>query len=860
MLSKSSVSSRHVAALTEIHGLISRVAPLDEVATAVCRMVQDQTNASMCAVLRLNAQDDHLSLLSGTNLPALLQGLLGNLPPKPETWGCSTAVRLRRAVYDTDLISAADRSRLEPAHGIRACWSYPVEGHEGRLLGVLTAFFTRARAPEDLHRNQLALVASLMALALERHEDRQSLLDVQHRWHSLFHQNPDGVFSLDRNGVVNDVNASASRIIGFPREDILGQSYTRFVHAADRSQAERALSRTLGGKGQHIELRAQDDRGRDRTLDITGIPIIVDGQVIGVHGIAKDVTADRAREHQLRALERGLDTSINGVVIASALKPDMPIEYVNARFLEMTGYTAGEVLGRNCRFLQGVDTDPASVALIRERLAKGQDVHVILRNYRKNGRAFWNELFIAPVHDEQGRLTDFVGVQIDISERKAYEARLAYHASHDALTGLPNRSLLEERLGHDLALAMQTKRLLAVLYIDLDDFKPVNDAMGHQMGDRILRDVAQRLEGLLKPGDTLARLTADEFIILLPNLQREEEALFLTELVLEQLARPHTLGAHQIYLTASIGIATSAAAIDDPSELIRQADMAMYRAKQRGRNTYEWHTPDITAEVTERLTLRRELEQAIQRKEFSLHFQPILEAGTGRIHGAEALLRWHHPDKGLVSPARFIPVAEMTGQIIPISLRVLEEACRACRQLSEHADADFRVSVNISPLLFHRPGFLQTLEGILQTAGVPPAYLELELTEGVLMEQSAHVVDTVNSLRQMGFRLAIDDFGTGYSSLSYLKHLPVTVIKIDRSFIRNIEASRQDEAIVQGIITMSHQLGFQVVAEGVETAIQEQTLTRLGCDLLQGYRFARPMPLEELRARLIPPDGFPRET
>ncbi|MCC5859663.1 MAG: EAL domain-containing protein [Ectothiorhodospiraceae bacterium] len=851
------LSSRHVAALTDIHELIGRVAPLDEVAMAICRMIQAQTNAAMCAVLRLNDQDDHLRLLTGTHLPPLLQDLLGHLPLNPEAWGCSAAVRRRRAVYDTELIPAADRSRLEPAHGIRACWSYPMEGHEGRILGVLTVFFTTARAPEDLHRNQLALAASLMTLALERHEDRQSLLHAQQRLRSLFHQNPDGVFSLDRDGIVNDVNASVSRIIGFPREDILGQPYTRFVHPVDRPRAERTLSRALGGKGQHIELRARDDRGEERTLDITGIPIVVDGQVIGVHGIAKDVTVDRAREHQLRALERGLDTSINGVIIASALKPDMPVEYVNARFLEMTGYTAEEVMGRNCRFLQGSDTDPASVTLIRERLAKGLEVHVILRNYRKNGRAFWNELSIAPVHDEQGRLTDFVGVQIDISERKAYEARLAYHASHDALTGLPNRSLLEERLDHDLALAMQTKRLLAVLYIDLDDFKPVNDAMGHQVGDRILREVAQRLQELLNPGDTLARLTADEFVILLPNLQREEEALFLTEAVLEQLARPHTLGSHQIYLTASIGIATSAAVIDDPSELIRQADMAMYRAKQRGRNTYEWHTPDITTEVTERLTLRRELEQAIQHKEFFLHFQPILDAGTGRIHGAEALLRWRHPDKGLISPARFIPVAEMTGQIIPISLHVLEEVCRACRRLGEHAAADFRVSVNISPLLFHRPGFLQTLEQILQTAGVPPARLELELTEGVLMERSPQVVDTVNSLREMGFRLAIDDFGTGYSSLSYLKHLPVTVIKIDRSFVRNIGTSREDEAIVQGIITISHQLGFQVVAEGVETAMQEQTLTRLGCDLLQGFRFARPMPLNELRTRLAPPDGSP---
>ncbi|MDI5921046.1 EAL domain-containing protein, partial [Halomonas sp. LR5S13] len=548
---------------------------------------------------------------------------------------------------------------------------------------------------------------------------------------------------------------------------------------------------------------------------------------------------------RLRILERGVEASVNGVLIADAGEPDLPIIYANDAFQRMTGYTREEIIGRNCRFLQGAETDTAAVEQVRQQLARQCEVHVTLCNYRKDGTPFWNDLYIAPVRDEEGQVTHYVGIQHDISEHKAYEARLAHHASHDALTGLANRALLEDRLVHDFELARRQGHLLAVLFVDLDEFKPINDSLGHAIGDQLLLGVSQRLSAAMRAGDTLARLGGDEFVVLLPDLHNEEQALQVAERLLALIARPYRVGEHELSLSCSIGIAVSSAEVSQPNELIQQADMAMYRAKQQGRNAYYWFTPEITHRLGDRVALRNELQEAIDVQAFELHYQPLIDR-QGRVVGVEALLRWPNPLRGYVSPAQFIPLAEETGQIIPISEWVLRRACHDLRMLDGAGQGLLNVAVNLSPLQFHRSSFLGNLRQTLAVTGLPAPKLSLELTEGVLMNDTESAIDTLHALREMGVGVAIDDFGTGFSSLSYLKNLPIDTVKIDRSFVSEVTRNAEDAAIIQGIISMAHHLGLMVVAEGIEHEEQHRLLMAHGCDLFQGFHLARPMPLERL--------------
>lgn len=559
------------------------------------------------------------------------------------------------------------------------------------------------------------------------------------------------------------------------------------------------------------------------------------------------MAVEKSRDSRaLRTLERSVEASNNGVLIADALRPDYPIMYCNRAFCEMTGYSREEVLGRNCRFLQGEGTDPHAVATVRRRLAEQREVHVTLRNYRKDGTAFWNDLHISPVLDSAGTVTHFVGLQNNISERIAYEERLTYNASHDLLTGLPNRSMLEDRLKHDFSLARRQGHRIAVLFVDLDGFKPVNDTLGHDLGDKVLMEVADRLRSDLRVTDTVARLGGDEFVVVLPDVPGEQEALKKAESLLSLLANPYQVDDHELYLTASIGIALSNERMVNPKELIRHADMAMYRAKQKGHNNCQFFTRDITHILSDRIAMRGELQAALGTEQLQLHYQPLLNR-KGELTSVEALLRWQHPQRGCISPAVFIPLAESTGQIIPISEWVLERACRDMCALSEAGLGDVKVAVNVSPLQFHRASFLPHLHDTLERTGLAAERLEVELTERIFVDDAEGAIALLQQLRSRGVGVSIDDFGTGFSSLAYLRALPINKVKIDRTFVNTVTTRSHDAAIVHGVVSMAHHMEHQVVAEGVETEEQWQCLLELGCDIFQGYLFAHPMPLDQLR-------------
>ncbi len=573
---------------------------------------------------------------------------------------------------------------------------------------------------------------------------------------------------------------------------------------------------------------------------------------------------DSALQQRLTLLEHCVEASLNGIVIVDAAEDDMPIVYVNPAFERITGYASGEVLGRNCRFLQGDHDDKAARSAIRQALAAGEEMNVVLRNYRRDGTAFWNSLYISPVLDNTGSVTHFLGVQHDISVERDYQAQLAYNSSHDVLTGMPNRFLMMDRLQQACNVASRSERDLAVLFIDLDEFKPINDTLGHDVGDRVLEEVARRLSREVRSSDSVARLGSDEFLALLTSLSDLESVSKVAERILTSLSQPYEVAGHSVRITASVGIATTKDTVTEPAKLIQNADMAMFRAKRRGRNTWDWYTPEMGEKISRRVEMRSELQVAIDQAQFEVFYQPQVRSCSGQVIAVEALLRWQHPDRGCISPADFIPLAEQTGQIVPLGDWVLNRACTDAAHLNSLYTGELVVSVNISPLQFQRENFTASVLAALEQSGLAPQCLELELTENLLMEPVQEVIDKLRALRQRGIRIAIDDFGTGYSSMNYLRILPLDKIKIDRSFIRNLVEDHRDAALVEGVSLIARKLELDVVAEGVETEAQRALLRRHNVDICQGYLDARPMPVVDLigylalrnnRGRQLEPDN-----
>lgn len=432
-----------------------------------------------------------------------------------------------------------------------------------------------------------------------------------------------------------------------------------------------------------------------------------------------------------------------------------------------------------------------------------------------------------------------------ILEKKEQDQKLAYHATHDPLTGLGNRSLFDERLHCDFELAKLHKRRLAVLFIDLDEFKPINDTLGHKVGDKLLLSVAKCLSAAIRSSDTLARFGGDEFVLLLPDLDSDEEAEEIAGRLMDVLARPHRVHTHELYISASIGIALISDDTEYPEKLVQRADMAMYKAKQLGRNAYEVFGGDLDKKLSRRVALRNDLQEAIEQNQLYLHYQPVINH-SGTVEGIEALVRWTHPTKGNISPGDFIPIAEETGQIVPLSRWVLKRACQDTLELINMRLFKGVVAVNLSPLQFHRPNFLTTLRQVLEDTSLSPKHLELELTEGILMKDTEKAISILDTLSQMGVSTAIDDFGSGFSSFSYLRELPVDKIKIDQSFVKGVTINTKDAAVCTSVLTLARELDLKVVAEGVETEEQYHYLRQLGCESFQGYWFCFPMPLDEL--------------
>ena len=684
---------------------------------------------------------------------------------------------------------------------------------------------------------QLTATASrLQAEAAERSREASASQTIIDSLPGIF-------YVLDREGRMLRWNRNLQTITGLAGDEVRGVTLSDFFGSKEDCEAvQSCMRRVLSNGAASIEAELLTHDGKRVPYYFSGARVELGGQTC-IAGMGIDNTERRRSEESLRLRNRAIEASLNAVIITDL---DGNIEYVNPAFETMTGYSVDEVVGRNCRFLQDDDRLQSGVSALRDAIRLREEGSALLRNYRKDGALFWNDVHIAPVRTPDGVVTHFVGVLNDITEIKRYEKELERQANVDPLTELANRNVLKDRIRQAIAYAERHGAFIAIGFMDLDNFKFVNDSLGHSVGDELLRCVAERLVGCLRGQDTVARYGGDEFAFVLVEQKDERSVATLMERMLKAVDRPFEVGGHKLYVSCSVGLSCYPKDGGDIDTLLKNADAAMYRAKDRGRNNVQFYTPSMNRRVMERFALEAQLRQALSHDEFTLHYQPKVDLRSGCIVGAEALLRWHPASGGSIPPDVFIPLAEETGLIVPIGEWVLHTACSHNRTLQDAGLPSMHVAVNISARQFEAQTLVRLVRQALQVSGLDARYLELELTESLVMRNPVEVIDILGELKEMGLRLSIDDFGTGYSSLSYLQRFPVDRLKIDKSFVRDIGADPNDAIIARAVISLGHSLGLSVIAEGVSNEEQLGFLRENGCDEMQGYYFSEPLPFDQL--------------
>lgn len=685
----------------------------------------------------------------------------------------------------------------------------------------------------------------------ERKQAEDELRESEMRFRKLFENTPAiAVQGYDQERRVIYWNQASAELYGYASDEALGRRFEDLI-VPDKIRRQVVADITAWSKGGP-EMPASElvlQRADASPVHVFSSHVMLRGPSgeAEMYCIDIDLTALKMAEDRLHTLSQAVEQSPVSVIITDA---DSRIEYVNRAFEQSSGYTSLEVMGKNPKMLSSERNSSARCLEVWQAIESGEGWTGELQSRRNNGQHVFESVHIAPVLDEQGSIRHYLWMKEDISLQKQQEEKILYQAHFDNLTNLPNRLLVLDRLSQMVKEARRDETQVAVLFLDLDDFKKINDSLGHETGDRLLRQAAERLRETVRYEDTVGRLGGDEFIVLLGRLSNPVDARRVAENLLEQFRSPFRIDSRELIVTSSVGIAVYPEDGYDPASLLRHADTAMYHAKAHGRNTYRFFTSSMNLAASRRLELEEQLHGALARGELQLHYQPLVAIDSGGMTGTEALLRWSNPYLGEVSPDEFIPIAEQTGLIAPIGQYVLSEALAATARWQQTTGPEFKISVNLSPRQFGNPDLLRHLQASLETSGVSASALELEITEGVLMGAHAHIDETLQTLSELGIGIAMDDFGTGYSSLSYLRRYPFSTLKIDRSFIRDIPQDSADSELVNATIAMARSLSLKVVAEGVETEQQLAHLTKQGCDYAQGYLFSKPVSYERMSAML----------
>jgi diguanylate cyclase (GGDEF)-like protein/PAS domain S-box-containing protein len=650
-----------------------------------------------------------------------------------------------------------------------------------------------------------------------------------------------------RDRTIQSANRRAEEMLGYTPGGMVGLS-TASGYANDEefaSSGERQYAALARGEYFVDERLYRKADGSLFWVQLSGRAIDPSAPHAGSIWVFTDITERRESEEKLRLAAKVFDISADGIVVHD---PQGYTLMVNQAFTRITGYTEQEVIGRRPQVLENGREDAHAVwdALVANGTWHGEMWH-----RRKDGEPYLESLTMSAVRDRNGDATQYVAVFSDITVVREAQQKMDHLAHHDALTGLPNRLLFNDRLAHAMTRATRDGEVLALLFIDLDRFKNVNDTLGHHIGDELLQLVAAGLSARLRDGDTLARLGGDEFILMLENVDGHYGTATVAGKLMEVFDQPFVIDGHELFVTCSVGISLYPGDGTDLNVLIRNADVAMYQAKAQGRNAFRFYSPEMDGEGVQRLRLESLLRRAIERDEIFVQYQPQVDIDSGALLGVEALVRWRHPDLGLVPPVRFIPIAEDSGFINQLGKWVLAEACRQMVRWDEQGLRVPKIAVNVSVKQFERGSIVATVAGILGETGLEPARLQLEVTESVIMD-TGDALAFINDLHDIGVGLAIDDFGTGYSSLAYLKQMPVQTLKIDRSFIKDIPEDRDDEAIAIAIIQLGKSLNLSVIAEGVETEEQAAFLRRHGCHAAQGYHYSKPLMADDLFGKWQP--------
>ena len=696
-----------------------------------------------------------------------------------------------------------------------------------------------------LYKQVLPLVRRMALEIDEREKTNTQLQESEERFKTIANATFEGL-CISQDGVILDTNEQLPRILGYEGNELIGHDISELMAPEYRDMVMPGIRE---GKEQVRELHLLKKDGTRIIAEAHGRNIQRLGQPLRLTTF-RDITERLKTESETRIAATAFETQ-EGMLVTDA---NANILRVNKAFTNITGYTAEEVFGKNPRLLSsGRQNKDFYVQMWGSINSRGTWEGEIW-NRRKNGEIYPEWLSITAVKNESGKVMNYVASMSDITPRKRAQEEIHRLAFYDSLTDLPNRRLLLERLHQALAYNKRNLRHGALLFIDLDNFKIINDTLGHTMGDRLLREVADRLVGCIREGDTVARLGGDEFVVMLGDLDKQkfeasEQAKTVADKVMESIRRRYNLGPHDSECTPSVGITLFSGHNQTAEEILRQADIAMYEAKKSGRNTVRFFDHEMHMAITERAHLEAELRKALDEDQFELYYQ-VQMSDLGKTVGAETLIRWHHPVRGIIPPGDFISILEESNLIIPVGVWILETACAQLKQWESHpVGARMTLSVNVSARQFHQPEFVQQVKQAILRHQLNPGRLKLELTESVLLQDIEGTIRSIQQLSDLGVLLSLDDFGTGYSSLKYLKLLPLDQLKIDQSFVRDITTDLSDLAIVRTIVAIADSLGLDIIAEGVESEEQKKQLLRSGCTYFQGYLYGKPMPIGEFEEK-----------